>query len=47
MSGLYQWHTVFVAGFLGFVLLFVLAQARRGPGGGGQRPGNRGRGPGR
>jgi hypothetical protein len=31
MSGLYQWHTAFVAVFLGFVLIFVLAQLR-GPG---------------
>ena len=29
MSGLYQWHTAFVAVFLGFVLIFVLAQFRR------------------
>jgi hypothetical protein len=24
MSGLYQWHTAFVAVFLGFVLVFVI-----------------------
>lgn len=28
MSGLYHWHTAFVAVFLGFVLVFVLAQLR-------------------
>jgi len=28
MSGLYHWHTPFVAAFFGFVLLFVLAQLR-------------------
>jgi hypothetical protein len=32
MSGLYQWHTVLVGAFFGFVLLFVLAHMRRGPG---------------
>jgi hypothetical protein len=31
MSGLYQWHTAFVAVFLAFVVVFVLAQLR-GPG---------------
>jgi hypothetical protein len=31
MSGLYQWHTAFVAVFLGFVAVFVLSQLR-GPG---------------
>ncbi len=44
MNGLYQWHTVFVAGYLGFVALFALAQLRR-PRVRGQRPGARGRGP--
>jgi hypothetical protein len=39
MSGLYQWHTAFVAVFLGFVVVFVLTQLRG--------PGARGRGPGR
>jgi hypothetical protein len=28
MSGLYHWHTAFVAAFLGFVLLFVVASGR-------------------
>jgi hypothetical protein len=29
MNQLYQWHTPFVAAFLAFVLLFVLAGWRR------------------
>jgi hypothetical protein len=29
MTQLYQWHTVYVAAFLGFVLLFAAANWRR------------------
>jgi hypothetical protein len=29
MTELYRWHTPFVAAFLGFVILFVLANWRR------------------
>jgi hypothetical protein len=28
MSGLYQWHTAFVAVFLGFVVIFVIRGLR-------------------
>jgi len=28
MSGLYQWHTVFVAAFLAFVVIFVIRGLR-------------------
>lgn len=28
MTGLYHWHTLFVAAFLAFVVIFVAAQLR-------------------
>jgi hypothetical protein len=34
MSGLYQWHTAFVAVFLGFVVVFVIWSGIRGQGSG-------------
>jgi hypothetical protein len=39
MSALYNLHTPFVVGFLVFVVVFVAAHARQGPGAGGQGPG--------
>jgi hypothetical protein len=34
MSGLYQWHTAFVAAFLAFVVIFILGSGIRGRGSG-------------